>query len=291
MKKTAAILILLSAVLGSAQTANDPLRQGFENPPEAARPRVWWHWLDGNITKEGIRLDLEWMHRTGLGGFQAFDASLGPKVVEKRLVYMSPEWKDAFKYATVLADQLGFEEAIASSPGFSETGGPWVLPNEAMKKYVWSEVRLKGGQRFHGVLPHPPSNTGAFQNLPIEDVGAAMGGVFHAPEFYADSAVVAFRVAKDDIPPEALQSAITSSSPIDTAILSDGDLTKATNLEMPDNAGEKAWIQYSFSQAQTIRAITIVAGKRSAFEGYLSAGRPSGIALESRTMERTTASL
>jgi len=281
MKKTAAILILLCAVLGSAQTTNDALRQGFENPPETARPRVWWHWLDGNITKEGIKLDLEWMHRTGLGGFQAFDASLGPTVVKNRLVYMSPEWKDAFKYATVLADRLGFEEAIASSPGFSETGGPWVLPNEAMKKYVWSEIRLKGGPRFKGVLPHPPSNTGAFQNLPIEDVGAAMGGVFHAPEFYADSAVIAFRVAKNDVTLESLQPVITSSRPIDTALLSDGDLTKATNLEMPDNPGEKAWIQYSFPQAQTIRAITIVAGKRSAFEGYLSAGRPSGIALES----------
>jgi hypothetical protein len=128
MKKIAVILIALSAALSDAQTSNDPLRQGFDNPPEAARPRVWWHWLDGNITKEGIKLDLEWMHRTGLGGFQTFNASLGPKVVEKPLAYMSPEWKDAFKYATALADQMGLEEAIASSLGFSETGGPWYPP-------------------------------------------------------------------------------------------------------------------------------------------------------------------
>ena len=83
--------------------------------------------MNGNITKEGIKLDLEWMHRAGLGGFQNFDAALlTPQVVEKRLVYMTPEWKDAFKYATTLADQLGLEEAIAGSPGWSETGGPWV---------------------------------------------------------------------------------------------------------------------------------------------------------------------
>ena len=42
----------------------DPLADGFRNPPNAARPRVWWHWMDGNITKEGITLDLEWLHRS-----------------------------------------------------------------------------------------------------------------------------------------------------------------------------------------------------------------------------------
>ena len=83
--------------------------------------------MNGNISKEGIKLDLEWMHRVGLAGFQNFDAALAtPQVVDHRLAYMTPEWKDAFKYATTLADQLGMEEAIAGSPGWSETGGPWV---------------------------------------------------------------------------------------------------------------------------------------------------------------------
>ena len=53
-----------------ATSAADPLRAGFANPPNAARPRVWWHWMNGNITKEGIKLDLEWMQRTGIGGFR-----------------------------------------------------------------------------------------------------------------------------------------------------------------------------------------------------------------------------
>ena len=108
-----------------AQKAPASLEEGFKNPPNAAKPRVWWHWMNGNITKEGIKLDLEWMNRVGIGGFQNFDASLStPQLVDRRLVYMNPEWKDAFRYATVLADQLGLEEAIAGSPGWSESGGP-----------------------------------------------------------------------------------------------------------------------------------------------------------------------
>ena len=148
----------------SAQTPADGLEQGFRNPPDGAKPRVWWHWMSGNITKEGIKADLEWMKRVGIGGFQNFDAGLNtPQVVEKRLVFMTPEWKDAFKYATTLADQLGLEMAIAGSPGWSESGGPWVPPAQAMKKYVWSETRVEGGRPFTGALPKPPSATGAYR--------------------------------------------------------------------------------------------------------------------------------
>src|SRR5256885_5734477 len=106
------VVILAVWIIGlgqlHAQNSADALKQGFENPPNGARPRVWWHWMNGNITKEGIKLDLEWMHRVGLGGFQNFDAALStPKLADQRLVYMTPEWKDAFKYATTLANQLG----------------------------------------------------------------------------------------------------------------------------------------------------------------------------------------
>jgi hypothetical protein len=87
--------------------------------------------MNGNITKEGIKLDLEWMHRVGIGGFQNFDAALNtPQLVKERLVYMTPEWKDAFLYTTKLADQLGLEEAIAGSPGWSESGAPGCSPSK-----------------------------------------------------------------------------------------------------------------------------------------------------------------
>ena len=132
------------------QAADDPLEAGFENPPNAARPRVWWHWMNGNITKEGIKLDLEWMHRVGIGGFQNFDASLfADKVVDKRLVYMTPEWKDAFSYATTLADQLGLEEAIAGSPGWSESGGPWVDAGAGDEEARLERDARRGGTAVH----------------------------------------------------------------------------------------------------------------------------------------------
>ncbi len=254
----AAVMAVLFDVVGArAQKSPDPLKAGFEHPPASARPRVWWHWMNGNITEEGIKLDLEWMHRVGLGGFQNFDAALStPQVVKQRLAYMTPEWKAAFKYATVLADQLGLEEAIAGSPGWSESGGPWVPASQGMKKYVWSETRVEGGKPLIGALAHPPSNTGAFQNLGIEDMPSG----FKAPEFYADSVVVAYKVPDSDVTLEDLHPKVTSSGGnIDAALLSDGDLVKTTALPTAPE-GEKAWIQYEFPQPQTIRALTIVLG-------------------------------
>ena len=110
--------------------------------------------MNGNISKDGIRKDLEWMHRVGIGGFQNFDATQStPVIVPKRLIYMTPEWKDAFRFTTKLADSLKLEMAIAGSPGWSESGGAWVPAKDGMKKYVWSEIAVKGGKTFNGLLP------------------------------------------------------------------------------------------------------------------------------------------
>lgn len=266
----AAALIAAGLAGASAQNAQDSLKNGFENPPESARPRVWWHWMNGNITKEGIKLDLEWMHRVGIAGFQNFDAALQtPQVVDKRLVYMTPEWKDAFRYATTLADQFGMEEAIAGSPGWSESGGPWVPASQGMKKYVWSATDVEGGQPFTGKLAHPPDNTGAFQNIEIRD--ALRSGEEKAPpQFYADSVVIAYRRPDTDVSMESLRPMITSSGGApDTAMLTDGDLVKTTQLPIAP-VGEKAWIQYAFAQPTTLRAVSLVTKDPNRFQEMIA---------------------
>ena len=237
--------------------SGDKLQAGFENPPAGARPRVWWHWMNGNITKEGIKADLDWMHRAGLGGFQNFDAALAtPQVVKQRLAYMTPEWKDAFKYATTYADGLGMEMAIAGSPGWSETGGPWVPPAEGMKKYVWSETEVEGGKPFTGTLKHPPTVTGAFQNVGIRDMLGS--GTEKPPQFYADGPVVAYKRPASDKPLDLSKAKMTASGGTpDFAVLSDGDLDKPTMVEAPKEVGEKAWIQWEFPEAVTVRSVTI----------------------------------
>jgi hypothetical protein len=243
----------------------DELERGFINPPVAARPRVWWHWMNGNVTKEGIRKDLEWMKRAGIGGFQNFDASLfTPQVVGKRLIFMTPEWKDAFKFTTELADRLGLEMAIAGSPGWSESGGPWVPAKDGMKKYVWTETRVTGGRTFMGRLAQPPDVSGAFQNVPFFEAIPLGQATKSRPTFYADAAVVAYRLPKADVPFTELNPKITASGgQFNIRDLTDGDLAR-TSLLPPTAVGENAWIQFEFDKRQTFKALTIVAGEPAA---------------------------
>lgn len=135
--------IMVSAIaLGGCAASHtgasrDPIVAGFVVPPQEARPRVWWHWLNGNITAEGAKRDLEWMSRAGIGGVQLFEGALDtPRVVERPLVWMTPEWRDALHESVRTAADLGLEMQIASSPGWSITGAPFVSPSDAMKKLV-----------------------------------------------------------------------------------------------------------------------------------------------------------
>lgn len=258
----AAVSLFLVNCSGPVENNGKQLEEGFLSPPQSARPRVWWHWMNGNITKEGVRADLEWMHRIGIGGFQNFDAALmTPKIVEKRLQYMTPDWKDAFLFTTKLADSLGLEMAIAGSPGWSESGGPWVTPAQAMKKYVWSETEVDGGKLFKGKLTKPPSATGPFQNLTIRNAFSLTGGKEETPEdFYADAAVVAFKVPDSDVPIASLKPKITSSGgKFSLEALTDGDLV--TSSLLPNTKpGEDAWIQFEFAQPEKIQSLSIVGG-------------------------------
>src|ERR1017187_9333560 len=74
----AMILVPGSRVL--AQAPDGQLEQGFKNPPDSAKPRAYYFWLNGNITKEGITADLEWMHRVGIAGVQLFDGDVGIQI-------------------------------------------------------------------------------------------------------------------------------------------------------------------------------------------------------------------
>lgn len=244
----------LAALPGFARAErSDILATDFMTPPNSAKPRVWWHWMNGNVTKDGIAKDFAWMKRVGIGGVQNFDAALNtPQVVQNRLVYMSPEWKDAFRYAVRRADQLDLEFAIAASPGWSETGGPWVEPKDGMKKLVWSETIVEGGER-HQLAP-PPTATGPFQDMSASggiNISAEQAGAL--PTHYADVAVLAYPTGSGEVlPPPAIT---VAGANIDAALVSGGD---AAGIPLPRGAGgAPGYVQLDYMQQQTVRAARV----------------------------------
>jgi hypothetical protein len=268
-------ILLLTAFYSHAQMVNSdkigkPLLQNFQTPPNVAKPRVWWHWMNGNITKEGIQKDLDWMERVGIGGFHNFDANLfTPVVVPKKLVFMTPDWKDAFKFTTELADKKGFEMTIAGSPGWSVTGGTWVEPKDAMKKYVWTETRIKGGQTFSGKLQQPSDATGKFQNVQIDKGGFLNGYIGEIPRFYQDALVIAYRLPKNDFVFTDLKPKVSSNSGSSFTLqdLTDGDISKAVTIP-PQAVGEDMWLQYEFETPQTFKAFSLAGAIQTAMQDF-----------------------
>lgn len=233
----------------------DVLAGQFRDPPAQARPRVWWHWMNGNVTKDGIAKDLAWMKAVGIGGLQNFDANLAtPQVVDKRLVYMTPEWKDAFRFATSEADRLGLELAIAASPGWSETGGPWVKPQDGMKKLVWAEATLAGGKRLRGALPALPDTTGAFQSVPFaEEMPGqdAHGG--EKPKAGGAIAVLAIPVAHAALPAPVYT--LADGSALSASVLADADLGTAARVPLAQDRSGVVTVTYP--AAVTVRSVRV----------------------------------
>ena len=252
--------IAQEGVKTQSEVMQEHLKTGFETPPASARPRVWWHWMNGNVTKAGIRKDLEWMKRIGIGGFQNFDANLTtPKIVENRLIYMHPDWQDALRYTVGVAQQLELEMVIAASPGWSETGGPWVPPEDGLKKFVWSETTLAGGRHFDGELSPPPSITGPFQTLPLNDPLAAISGdeAKVPPTRYADVAVLAYPITGMLVQENPLLLG-PEGREIDPAGLTDADLEGG--IELPKGTvASPPTLTFVYPRTQTIRSATFFA--------------------------------
>jgi len=172
---TLAVLLLLGSVcaavaVGSGLEAGflrprSGLEAGFLRPPEDAKPWVYWFWLNGNITKEGITADLEAMKRVGIGGVLIMEVDQG--VPLGPVGFMSSRWRELFRHVVSEARRLGLKVNMNNDAGWTGSGGPWVKPEHAMQKVVWSEVTLEGPQRFDGTLPQPQAVAGYYRDIAV----------------------------------------------------------------------------------------------------------------------------
>ena len=164
MKTTTCLYLLLASLLASAVHA-DPLESAFTKPPETTKPRCYWYWMDGQITKEGITRDLEAMKRVGIGeGYIGVISGQSGTPTTSTTKALTDEWWSFIEHAMREGTRLGVDIGLFNSPGWSQSGGPWVKPTQAMRYVTLPEVRLHGPQLFQGKLPVP---TGEFQDLAV----------------------------------------------------------------------------------------------------------------------------
>ena len=155
MRTFTLVTLLLSSTIFSNAQDND-LRQGFSHPPDSVRPWVYWMWMDGNLSRDGITADLESMKQAGIGGVIIMEVDVG--VPRGPVEFMSPEWRQLFKHAVKEAERLGLQITLNAGPGWTGSGGPWVKPEQSMQHIVASETEVTGPGRFDGILPRPAAS-------------------------------------------------------------------------------------------------------------------------------------
>lgn len=230
---------------------HETLWAGFCAPPDEARPRAWWHWMDGNVDPEGIRLDLEWLHRVGVRGVQMFDGGMGtPLVVPEKVTHGSAEWRDAVRSATTTARALGMEFAVATSAGWSAAGGPWVEPRNAMKKVVWSTTPVDGGAPVEQRLARLPDVAGPYQDCPRWGADPA------AHRWSEDWIVLA--VPADQVARALAPTSLVASDPVGNwHPLTDGSFADTVTLPRDPAGPSSAWIEQIFDEPVRVAAVTV----------------------------------
>ncbi len=166
-KNVAAYVAAVGMILSpfKTSTAASELEQGFQHPPDSARPWVYWFWLNGNITSHGITADLKAMKRVGLGGVLIMEVDQGTPAGD--VAFASPRWRELFKHVCAEANRLGLEVNMNNDAGWCGSGGPWITPALAMQRIVSTETNLAGPRRFEGTLPQPQTTVDYYRDIAV----------------------------------------------------------------------------------------------------------------------------
>jgi len=158
-------LLLLFVAMGPVTHAASVLEQNFRQPPNSARPWVYWFWLNGNLTSNGITADLEAMQRVGIGGVLIMEVDQGAPKGDAD--FAGPKWRGLFKHVLTEAHRLGLQVNMNNDAGWCGSGGPWITPDLAMQKLVWTNVDVTGPTKFDQSLPQPQIVANYYKDIAI----------------------------------------------------------------------------------------------------------------------------
>ena len=225
----------LNTSLNESDTIDiETLKQNFKFPPDEARPWCFYMWMNGNITKEGITLDLEAMKNIGIGGVILFNVAVG--IPRGKIDYASDEWMDATLHTFSEAERLGIKVSLHNSPGYSGTGGPWVMPELSMQQLSWTETLLREENRNRKIrLPKPYEKLG----------------------YYKDAFVIAYQSLSVEkaLMKDRIVRITANGKEIDKGILTDGSPETKIRLEVE---GKEGVLDFEFKEAYQSQSITIL---------------------------------
>src|SRR5260221_12082831 len=90
-----------TGVAGPAFNLGAGLEMGWQHPPAAAKPWVFWYWMNAAVSKEGIHADLEAMKKAGIGGayLMHIGDTANPPLYTPSVRQLSPACSAMVRYA------------------------------------------------------------------------------------------------------------------------------------------------------------------------------------------------
>lgn len=150
-------------------TPSPDLEDIFKNPPAKYNVNVWWHWMDGAISRQGITRDLESMAQQGIKQATILNVGLfeGRDFGKEKIKFNTPEWHQMFRWALEEANRLGITIGVHNCDGWSSSGGPWIAPEKAMKQATWTKTLITSADNSPLILPHPTAVEGFYRDVAV----------------------------------------------------------------------------------------------------------------------------
>jgi len=214
------------------------LEKVFVEAPDSIQTSVYWYWISDNLSKEGVVADLHAMKKVGIN--RAFIGNIGlddlPNGGYGKVKIFTDEWWEILHTALKTATELGIDIGIFNSPGWSQSGGPWVKPDQAMRYLAAADTLVKGPAKFTGRLSAP---SGDFQRLKTL--------AFKTPKDYGKSLADIHPQATADFAGQSLENLF--------------DKNQQTEVALP--SGTKSTVTVSVADAFTARSLTVRPARRN----------------------------
>ena len=136
--------------------AGDNFAEGFADPPSAARPAIYWVWVNGLTDARQRTYELEQLKDKGISSLYIFDVGArDPKgIVPAGPAFMGPESVKAIGHTVKEATRLGLDVGITTSSSWN-CGGPWIEPEHASMGLYHCQKIVEGPARVSEILPFP----------------------------------------------------------------------------------------------------------------------------------------
>lgn len=129
-----ALIALSGSSIGMrAQNCWSQLEQNFRNISDKQPLAVYWYWVGGNMSKEGVVKDLQAMKKVGINRVQITMVGNDQGAPQGPVYTFSDEWWDILHTMFKTAGELDIEVGLFNCPGWSQSGGPWVKPSQSMR--------------------------------------------------------------------------------------------------------------------------------------------------------------